>query len=55
MAVLTSGFAAEKGDELALADDTRTRTWAEFGELLTADLHDEHAVEQQEQFVRLGA
>ena len=30
MAVLTSKFAAEKGDELALADDVGTLTWAEF-------------------------
>ncbi len=30
MAVLTSAFAANRGDELALADDTTTRTWAEF-------------------------
>jgi long-chain acyl-CoA synthetase len=30
MAVLTSKFAAEKGDELALADDVGTLTWTEF-------------------------
>ncbi len=39
MAVLTSGFAAEKGDELALADDTGTRTWAEFDERVNRLIH----------------
>ena len=32
MSVLTSGFAAAKGDQLALADDTSTLTWAELDE-----------------------
>jgi long-chain acyl-CoA synthetase len=32
MSLLTTGFAADKGDSLALADDTRTRTWAELDE-----------------------
>lgn len=39
MAVLTSGFAAEKGDQLALADDTQTRTWAEFDERVNRLIH----------------
>jgi long-chain acyl-CoA synthetase len=32
MAVLTSGFAASRGSDLALADDTATLTWAELDE-----------------------
>ncbi|WP_051062843.1 AMP-binding protein [Ilumatobacter nonamiensis] len=39
MAVLTSGFAAEKGDELALADDTGTLTWNEFDERVNRLIH----------------
>lgn len=39
MSVLTSGFAADQGDELALADDTRTRTWAEFDERVNRLIH----------------
>ncbi len=32
MAVLTSGFAETRGDDLALADDAGARTWAELNE-----------------------
>jgi long-chain acyl-CoA synthetase len=32
MAVLTAPFAAARGDALALADDTGSRTWAELDE-----------------------
>ena len=39
MSVLTAGFAAEKGDQLALADDTRTRSWAEFNERVNRLIH----------------
>ncbi len=39
MAVLTAGFAAEKGDELALADDNGTETWSEFNERVNRLIH----------------
>ena len=39
MSALTAGFAAEKGDQLALADDTRTRSWAEFDERVNRLIH----------------
>ena len=39
MAVLTAGFATDKGDELALADDTGTRTWAELDERVNRLIH----------------
>jgi long-chain acyl-CoA synthetase len=39
MAVLTSSFAASKGDELALADDTGTRTWAELDARVNQIIH----------------
>jgi long-chain acyl-CoA synthetase len=39
MAVLTRTFAAERGDDLALADDTGTRTWAEFDERVNRLIH----------------
>ncbi len=39
MAVLTSGFASTKGDQLALADDTGTRTWAELDERVNRLIH----------------
>ena len=32
MAVLTASFAASRGGELALADDSGTLTWAELDE-----------------------
>ncbi|NQY55115.1 MAG: AMP-binding protein [Ilumatobacteraceae bacterium] len=32
MAVLTKGFAAERGDEIALVDDEKSETWAELDE-----------------------
>ena len=39
MSVLTSGFAAAKGDQLALADDTGTLTWAELDERVNRLIH----------------
>jgi long-chain acyl-CoA synthetase len=39
MSVLTAGFAADKGDQLALADDTQTRSWAEFDERVNRLIH----------------
>ena len=32
MSTLTAPFATERGDDLALADDTSTRTWSELDE-----------------------
>jgi long-chain acyl-CoA synthetase len=39
VSVLTSGFADTKGSELALADDTSTRTWAELDERVNRLIH----------------
>jgi long-chain acyl-CoA synthetase len=39
MSVLTSGFAESRGDDLALADDTGTRTWAEFDARVNRLIH----------------
>ncbi|MEO1059307.1 MAG: AMP-binding protein, partial [Actinomycetota bacterium] len=32
MAVLTKGFAEQRGDEIALVDDDKSETWAELDE-----------------------
>ena len=39
MAVLTKGFAAERGDELALADDDGTLTWSELDGRVNQTIH----------------
>jgi long-chain acyl-CoA synthetase len=39
MSVLTSSFAAQRGSDLALADDTGTRTWAELDERVNRLIH----------------
>jgi len=39
MAVLTTAFATSRNDELALADDTGTRTWAEVDERVNRLIH----------------
>jgi long-chain acyl-CoA synthetase len=39
MSVLTSGFAASRGSDLALADDTGTRSWAELDERVNRLIH----------------
>jgi long-chain acyl-CoA synthetase len=39
MSVLTASFAASRGDELALADDMGTRTWAELDERVNRLIH----------------
>ena len=39
MSVLTTSFAATRGDELALADDNGTRTWAELDERVNRLIH----------------
>ncbi len=39
MAVLTAGFAADKGDELALVDDNASETWREFNARINQLIH----------------
>ena len=39
MAVLTAAFAASRGDDLALADDSGTRTWAELDARVNRLIH----------------
>jgi long-chain acyl-CoA synthetase len=39
MAVLTAGFAATQGDDLALADEASTRTWRELDERVNRLIH----------------
>ena len=39
MSVLTSSFAASRGGDLALADDTGTRTWAQLDERVNRLIH----------------
>ncbi len=39
MAVLTQGFASERGDEMALVDDFGSRTWAELDQRINQLIH----------------